>query len=218
MQPPAHLKFLCGRLPATTLGSRCFEFCCLPRPPDPSARTIPLAPRPAGSLPSHLVFHAVLQGRGSYSGWPAGRRRNTARCAVFWWRGRARTQLIELCSGGGGGPEHSSMCCVPVAGGPEVFFRPEALLHDTEYIACALTEPLLLGWNPRMVGEVAAALPKSYRGPTSNFTRLLGQTMRKCRDLRKAWNAPYGHDCWLRFPWFFIIRNLGDIVQTRMCK
>ena len=57
---------------------------------------------------------------------------NTTPCAVFWRRGRARTQHKELCSGGGGGPEHSTVCCVPVAGGPEVFFRPEALLPDAE--------------------------------------------------------------------------------------
>ena len=86
------------------------------------------------------------------------------------------------------------------------------------YTVCVLTEPILLGWNPRMVGEVAAARPTSYRGPTSNFTRLLGQTMRKCRDLRSAWEAPWVHECWLRFPWFFCIRNLGDMVQTRMCN
>ncbi len=65
--------------------------------------------------------------------------RNTARWAVFWRRRRARTQHNVLCFGGGGGPEHSSMCCLPVAGGPEVLFRPEAQLHDIEYFPCELT-------------------------------------------------------------------------------
>ena len=42
--------------------------------------------------------------------------RNTARCAVLWRRRRARTQHSVLCSGGGGGPEHSTVSCVLAAG------------------------------------------------------------------------------------------------------
>jgi hypothetical protein len=88
--------------------------------------------------------------------------------------------------------------------------------HVREYVVSTTTEAILMGWNPQHVGQALAALPKSHRGKTACFIRLLGQTMRKSYDLMLAWSHDYSPTTWLSFPWFRLIDNISEFVLRRM--
>jgi hypothetical protein len=86
-------------------------------------------------------------------------------------------------------------------------------------VACAFVEPILLGWCPRTVGLTAANLPKSHRGQTANFIRLVGQTIKKSRSILHAWSKPYDdQNVRIGAPWWDLINAACDFAIHRMCR